>query len=260
MRALVAGTCLFLLLGADLSYAQRLGSASVVASAETDALTRARQSRASVPLSASGRSQSEQMSRGGSLYSLGGSGVVVPRRDHRHIRSIPLARELGRGGRRTFGVRSDRWLLDDSGVHRGTVALRSFPGTFSSCYSSPITASDSLEAGSGPWGKRERIVLGISALLLGAAGLTAGVWAGVMAYRTVADAGQPMGFAALAFGLFTGMSLIVGAGGAWFIVQGVRLLQGKDLWIPGESGGDPSPPPPLHSSSQPSLFRLSISL
>lgn len=263
MRALVAGTCLFLLLGADLSCAQRLGSASVVASAETDALTRTRQIRASVPLSASGRSRSEQMSRGGSLYSLGGSGVVVP--DHRHIRSILLARELGRGGRRTFGVRSDRWLLDDSGVHRGTVALRSFPGTFSSCYSSPITASDSLEAGSGPWGKRERIVLGTLFLVTGVGALGVGVGGSIwlVSFLSEADMDQRKGLGDIALimlPVFGAAVLGTLLGGVYFTVQGVRLLQGKDLWIPGESGGDAPPPPPLHSSSQPSLFRLSISL
>jgi hypothetical protein len=97
-------------------------------------------------------------------------------------------------------------------------------------------------------------------LLLGAVGLGLGVWADVLAYSSVDD--LDTGFGAMAFGLFTGMSLIVGAGGVWFIVQGVRLLQGKDLWIPGESGGDSPLPPPLpsHASSQPSLFQLSLSL
>jgi hypothetical protein len=259
MRVLAVSTCLFLLLGADVSLAQRTRAGPGVSLTETDRLTRAQQFRASAPLSTSGRFQPEQMYRGGSLYSLMGNGLVVAKRAHRHIQSVLWAVKFGSGGRRTFGVRSDRWL-HDFGVSTETVALWSFPRTFSSCYSSPIAASDSLGAGAGPWGKLERIVLGSSALLLGAVGLGLGVWAGVLAYSSVDD--LDTGFGAMAFGLFTGMSLIVGAGGVWFIVQGVRLLQGKDLWIPGESGGDPPPPPPLpsHASSRPSLFQLSFSL
>ena len=259
MRILVASTCLFLLLGAELSFAQRQGSAPVVASAETDGLPRTQQFRASAPRSTSGRFRPARVYRGGSLYSLMGNGLVVAKRAHRHIRSVLWAGKLGTGGRRTFGVRSDRWL-HDSGISPEMVALWSSPRTFSSCYSLPIAASDSLGTGAGPWGKLERIVLGSSALLLGAVGLGLGVWAGVLAYSSVDD--LDTGFGAMAFGLFTSMSLIVGAGGVWFIVQGVRLLQGKDLWIPGESGGDSPPPPPLpsHASSQPSLFQLSLSL
>lgn len=259
MRVLAVSTCLFLLLGADVSLAQRTGAGPGVSLTETDRPTRTQQFRASAPRSTSGRFRPAQVYRGGSLYSLMGNGLVVPKRVHRHIRSVLWAGKLGTGGRRTFGVRSDRWL-HDSGISPEMVALWSSPRTLSSCYSLPIAASDSLGTGAGPWGKRERIVLGSSALLLGAVGLGLGVWAGVRAYSSVDD--LDTGFGAMAFGLFTGMSLIVGAGGVWFIVQGVRLLQGKDLWIPGESGGDSPPPPPLpsHASSQPSLFQLSLSL
>lgn len=71
-------------------------------------------------------------------------------------------------------------------------------------------------------------------MLLGAVGLGLGVWAGVRAYSSVDD--LDTGFGAMAFGLFTGMSLIVGVGGVRFIVQGVRLLQGKGPMDPGGIG------------------------